>query len=144
MSKIIAPAGNSSFDRLGGPFLMGSGYNGRDSHIEPATPVARCVPLPEALMSSISPSLVASRITRELLFCPEAKGEGPSFGRHGKVIGIGLTFMLSKSFRYSKFFSFIKIGWTGMLMRSQAWDSLTGSLEAAKRAVILAGEEYHR
>ena len=57
-------------------FPMMSGCNGWNTHAELATPVAWRVPLPEALMSSVSPSLVLlSRVMRERLFCPEAEGE---------------------------------------------------------------------
>jgi hypothetical protein len=59
---------------------MGSGCNGRAAVVEPATPVARCMPLPEALVFSISSSLVLSRDVRLRLLCPETYGSDHVLG----------------------------------------------------------------
>jgi hypothetical protein len=84
--------------------------------------------------------LVLSRVTGERLFFPELEGEGPNVGRQGKVIEVGSTRMLSKSFWYFENYSSNSFGWTGFVVRLLAWDSLTRSLETGVSADVLAAE----
>ena len=55
-------------------------------------------------------------------------------------MGVGSTYMLSKSAWYSRNSSSRIFKWTGMPLRSRAGDSPTGSLEAAVSDVVLTGE----
>ncbi len=95
--------------------------------------VAGSFPLQEMLVSSISLSLV-----RAHSFCPESDGADPKFGRPGRVMGVGSTSMLSRSFRYSGKSSSESLVWMGLVMSSRAWDSRIRSLAAVASTVVLA------
>ena len=77
--------------------------------------------------------------TRAFIF-PEATGIGPIVGRQGRVMVVDSTSMVSRSAWYFENSSSRIVGWTGMLTRSRAWDSLTGSLEAAVGTDVVATE----
>ena len=81
--------------RVSSAVLVVDSYRVEFSFIEPVVPIAGMVPVPEALVSSTSPSPSPSRLSRERLFCPEAEGDGSKAGRLGMVMGVGSTCVLS-------------------------------------------------
>jgi hypothetical protein len=98
MKAVTRRRGQSLLPVRNVPCPVRSGFCAEAAHVELATPITGRAPLAEAPVSSVFLSPVLSRVARERLFCPEADWAGSTDGWQGKLIGVGSTTMLSRSF----------------------------------------------